>query len=268
MSVRDMGGTEYIWQGDPGYWEGHAPNCFPFETELEGGAYIYNGNRYEIVSHGFLRSLRMTVDSLTGESLVLSASDNRYTRLQYPFHFIFKIEYRLTGRTLTVNYTIANLGADPMYFSIAGHPGFNIPLEKGASFEDYRIRFPEGMEPRRLCTTADGLLTGGNDEEFELEDGSCTSLDHTLFEDGPVLLSDTGGVLAVESENYDRSFVVSFLNMPYVCLWQKPGAPFLCIEPWTSLPPVAEAAPELESMGLIYLRDGGDYSTSFSISCL
>lgn len=268
MSVRDITGTEYIWQGDPDHWEGRAPNCFPFETGLLDSAYIYGGRRYEIASHGFMRSMRMKVDSLTGESLILSSSDNKDTRASYPFRFIFKIEYRLTGRTLTVTYTVANLGSDPMYFSIAGHPGFNVPLEKGGELSDYRIRFPEGMEPRRIATTREGLLTGGNDEEFELTDDTCIDLSHELFEDGSVLLTDTGGVLAVESDDFDRSFVVSFINMPYVCLWQKPGAPFLCIEPWTSLPPMAEAEPELENMGLIYLRDGADYSTSYSISCL
>ncbi len=261
-------GTEYIWQGDPEHWEGHAPNCFPFETELTDSSYVYEGRRYEIASHGFMRKMRMKVDALTGESLVLSASDNKDTRLSYPFHFIFKIEYRLTGRTLTVTYTVANLGTDPMFFSIAGHPGFNLPLERAGSLEDYRLRFPEGMKPRRIATTEGGLLTGGNDEEFALDDDTSFALRESIFEDGSVLLSDTGGVVAVESDSFDRSIVISLVKMPYVCLWKRKGADFLCIEPWTSLPPMAERDQELEDMGLIYLRDGMDYSTSYSISCL
>ena len=30
-----------------------------------------------------------------------------------------------------------------MIFGFGGHPGFNVPLEKGKHFEDYRLRFAQ-----------------------------------------------------------------------------------------------------------------------------
>ncbi|MCR5304153.1 MAG: aldose 1-epimerase family protein [Lachnospiraceae bacterium] len=270
LSIKDRSGIEYIWQGNAEYWVGHAPNYFPFQIKLERNIYTYMDEHYTLETHGFLKDMRMKVDSLTGESLVLSVSDTKESRKSYPFHFTLRLEFRLTGRTLTVKYVVVNLNNDSMYFAIAGNPGFNVPLEEGARFEDYRLRFFAGSEPRRIATFETGLLRGSSDEEFELDEDSCVELSHNLFSDGAVLLADSGGGITVESNDHDRSFVVSFLNMPYVCLWQKPDseAPFICIEPWTSLPPIAGLEPDLENMGLISLRSGEDYTTSYSISCL
>ena len=35
-------GAEYLWQGDPAYWRGQAPNLFPFVGRLFEKAYTLN----------------------------------------------------------------------------------------------------------------------------------------------------------------------------------------------------------------------------------
>ena len=33
-SILDRDGTEYLWQGDPRYWEDRGPNLFPYIARL------------------------------------------------------------------------------------------------------------------------------------------------------------------------------------------------------------------------------------------
>jgi len=50
--IRDQGaelislqyeGREYLWNGDPAYWSGHAPNLFPFVGRLFEERYTLQG---------------------------------------------------------------------------------------------------------------------------------------------------------------------------------------------------------------------------------
>ncbi|MBQ6922529.1 MAG: aldose 1-epimerase family protein, partial [Clostridia bacterium] len=39
-------GTEYLWQGNPEYWEGRSPILFPICGRLFGGRYVYEDKTY------------------------------------------------------------------------------------------------------------------------------------------------------------------------------------------------------------------------------
>ena len=51
------------------------------------------------------------------------------------------ISYELGGDGITVHYQVANTGEEEMFFSIGGHPAFNVPLEEGLAFEDFYLAF-------------------------------------------------------------------------------------------------------------------------------
>jgi len=53
MSIQGKDGCEYLWQGDPAYWEDRAPVLFPFIGRLEGKQYQLDGQVYSIGTHGF-----------------------------------------------------------------------------------------------------------------------------------------------------------------------------------------------------------------------
>ena len=66
VTVSDMGaemtslilkktGVEYLWQGDPTYWTGHAYNLFPICGRLWEGKYTYQGNTYYAAPMSFIR---------------------------------------------------------------------------------------------------------------------------------------------------------------------------------------------------------------------
>ena len=62
-SIRDAKtGREYLWQGDPAYWTGQAPNLFPFVGRLYEKTYTLRGKAYPMTIHGFVRHAQMAVE--------------------------------------------------------------------------------------------------------------------------------------------------------------------------------------------------------------
>ena len=60
VSLRsEASGKEYIWQGNPDVWKWHAPVLFPFCGNFPEG-FMYNGKKYHLPQHGFLRNVEHT----------------------------------------------------------------------------------------------------------------------------------------------------------------------------------------------------------------
>lgn len=65
-------GREYLWQGDPAYWEGRSPILFPAVGGLWDGTYRYNGQTYPMPKHGFMRDKLWQVAEERSDSLTLT----------------------------------------------------------------------------------------------------------------------------------------------------------------------------------------------------
>jgi len=276
QSVLGRDGTEYIWQGDGRYWKDRAINLFPYIGRLPADGYQTGGARYRIDIHGFLKDSEMEViagggsDNGVGKAAAVSfrLDDSEATRGMYPFPFSLRVGYTLRENTLMIDYEIINTGKETMYFGIGGHPGFGLPLEPGLAFEDYYLEFEEGREPRR-CETTDALLMSGNEPAFPLEGGKTLRLEHSLFDEDAIILRDMGQSVALRSRKGERGVSLRFPHMRYLGLWHTPRtkAPFLCVEPWTSLPAL-DGAPEVleDKPDLIKLPPGERYLNKWEIT--
>ena len=188
--------------------------------------------------------------------------------------FTLRIFYELKGDTLQITYEVENGGKEEMYFGIGGHPGFQVPLEDGLAFEDYFLEFEEKKdsgqaeaEPVRIGFSPTCFLNG-KDEPYPLKDGCRIPLAHNLFDDDAIVLSGTPKTVALRSEKGSRGVRVHFPDMPYIGFWHavKKPAPYVCIEPWSSLPSRQDVVEELsEQPGLVHLEGGSVYRNSWSI---
>lgn len=267
-SILGVDGTEYLWQGDPNYWPDRDLTLFPFVARLTGGRYSLDGKLYELPIHGLAPYRDFTAVENSGTRLVLELSSNAETMRQYPREFTFRVIYVLSGSTLTVAYEVINRDARPMFFGLGGHPGFNVPLKKGLRFEDYRLRFPADCQPIRVGFTPDCFVSG-EDEPLTLEDGCSLPLSHSLFDDDAVVLRDLCREVTLESPLDGHSVTVKFPRMPYLGLWHMPNtdAPYVCIEPWLSLPAYAGETTVLEDRpDLAHLAPGETYRNEWSIA--
>lgn len=236
ISVKNTDGYEYIWQGDPKYWEGQAPLMFPICGRLFGGKYTYGDKEFEMNLHGFARKSVFSVREADDLHAVFVLTDSPETLAQYPFHFVLSVEYRLCGNSLTGSVTVENSGKEILPFTIGLHPGFNVPLGEGR-FEDCCIEFTKPCSPDKIGLSGTCFLTGKN-EAFYIENGKRLSLSHSLFDNDAIFLSRVSNEVTLCSTVSDKYVRFTFEGFPYMGLWHAPrtDAPYVCIEPWCGLP--------------------------------
>ena len=269
QSIRSKDGLEYLWQGDATYWDERALNIFPYVARLTDGIYEMDGKRYRLPIHGFAPKATFACKEQLPQRLVMELQDNPETYKQYPRHFSFSIIYQLQESNLLITYRVENRDTKTMYFGIGGHPGFNVPLENGLSFDDYQLRFKDACEPRRIEFSKDCFLTGIT-KAFTLQNGNVIPLQHAIFDQDAIVLQDMAREVTLESPKGKHGITVSFPQMQYVGFWHWPktDAPYVCIEPWCSLPATQDKMTVMEQQpDLIKLESGQIYQNNWSIHC-
>lgn len=268
QSIRSAEGIEYLWQGDPAYWASRAPTLFPYIARLKDGCYDLDGRRYSMKIHGLAPYTEFVCDEHTDDALTLSMSDTAETLRQYPRRFRFSVRFHLEQNRLCVAYHVENRDDKPMFFAVGGHPGFRVPLVEGPDFADYRLRFSSPCRPKRIGFTPE-VLVSGEETPYPLQDGCIIPLRHDLFHDDAIVLRDVGHEIVLENPADTHSVTVSFPGMPYLGIWHRPDsdAPYVCIEPWSSLPGRSDAVTALETQAdLLSLPAGGEYTNRWSIT--
>lgn len=267
QSILGPDGTEYLWQGDPKYWSDRALNLFPYVARLTEGAYYLDGEKHHMDIHGLAPYRRFSLAEKSDTAMVLELTSSKDTKAAYPRDFSFRIGYALEGDTLNVTFEVENRDEKVMYFGLGGHPGFNVPLVPGKSFEDYRLRFGEACAPKRVGFTEDCFLND-QDVPFPLENGDTLPLGHNLFDDDAIVLRDMARQVTLECPGEAHGVTVTFPQMAYLGLWHWPrtDAPYVCIEPWCSLPSHKDQIAVFETQkDLISLQPGSVYRNLWSI---
>lgn len=268
MSIRASDGTEYLWQGDPAYWSNRAPTLFPFIGRLTENRCRCYGVEYPMGIHGFAARCRFSPSEKSDDHIVLELSSNEETRNQYPFAFLLRITYRLEKADLRITYTVENRSEKIMPFAIGGHPGFRVPLEENESFTDYVLEFSRCCRPDRVGFTP-AVYLSGRDEPYPLEEGCRIPLHHSLFDEDAVILKNMDRQITLRSRKSGRGVTVSYPQMPYLGIWHMPNtdAPYVCIEPWSSLPARQDVIEELTCKSdMIPLEPKGLYHNAWTIS--
>lgn len=267
QSIQNAEGKEFLWQGTAPYWEQRATNLFPYVGRLTEGAYRMDGSLYKLPIHGFAPWVDFALTEKGEDYMVFTLTDNEELYAQYPRHFVFRVCYRLENNRICVSFEVENRDAKVMYFGLGGHPGFQVPLEDGDAFTDYRLRFAP-CKPKRVDFTEKCFITGTT-SDFPLAEDQFLPLSHDLFDDDAIVLTDVSREVTLEKVGGKHSVKVEFPQMPYVGLWHttKSDAPFVCIEPWCSLPSKQDEIAELEKQeNLLSLAPGATYQNSWNIT--
>ena len=268
VSLRDADKTEYIWIGDARYWKRHAPQLFPCIGRLTNNHYKMDGTLHEMGQHGFLRDYELTKVEESDVSLHLQLQSDASTRQLYDRDWTVDIFYRLCGKTLSVKFQVRNCDARTMRFGYGIHPGFNVPLNPALRFEDYRLDFHEVSTPKQMELTERYTISGGM-HDYALADGRYLPLQHSLFDHDAIILKDMPHTVTLGSQKDEKKVTVTFPDMPYLGIWHAPetDAPFVCIEPWSSLPSTDGVIDEFETKpDFITVEPGETYTNSWSIS--
>ncbi|WP_321298744.1 aldose 1-epimerase family protein [Marinifilum fragile] len=259
-------GTEYIWQANPDIWGSHAPNLFPIIGCLKENAFIHEGKEYAMPKHGFVRNnTDVKLFEQRENSLTFILTSNENTRKVYPFEFEFKIHFILESNKLNVVHEITNTGSNEMLFNLGGHPAFNCQLKDGEEYSDYYLEF-EQSETLNTWNLADGGLIGSEGKSI-LNNSNKIKLHPEIFASDALILKNLkSSAISLKCKKSDFELKVRFDDFPYLGLWAKPHAPYVCIEPWIGIADSANTNREFSSKELLQkLEPGENFSAEYSI---
>jgi galactose mutarotase-like enzyme len=253
---------EYVWQGSPDWWPRRAPVLFPIVGKLNQNGYRFGEKSFSLPQHGFARDTRFNVQSNNGEAMTFCLSANAGLLEKYPFQFDLKINYRLKENILLETYEVVNPGSEPIYFSIGAHPGF--ALQPGEILSDYYIEF-EKAETLDRHLLEEGLFNGST--ERVLTNEKILNIEADAFKrDAIVFKGMKSRYVFLKSRKSPYSIKFDFPDFPYFGIWSKPGASFICLEPWCGLADRKGFEGELKDKEGIQMLGGGQtFSRGFSI---
>jgi len=257
--------TEYMWNGNPAYWNKHSPILFPIVGTLKNDTFSHNGSLYALPRHGFARDMHFTPTQQGPAEVTFSLQADEETLAKYPFLFTLKVHYILTDNSLSVAYTVGNNGDDNMYFSIGGHPAFKIPINDTLQFEDYELQF-EHIELADIYPLNQSGQLLPHSVPF-LQHAATLQLKKELFyEDALIFKQLQSKKVRLASPKDSRYIEVSFDQFPYLGIWSKKDADFVCIEPWKGITDLETASGILsEKEGICLLKPKQTWEGSWKI---
>lgn len=265
LSNLQFDGHEYLWHGDARYWSGRAPILFPIVGSLKNQQFIDVDKIYDLPRHGLARRSNFECISTTDHRLVMRLHATDETLESFPWNFELLVEFSLTETDIMINYKIANHDSRNMYFSLGSHPAFVLPIDDNTQLSDFNIHFDGDDVLQRFQLNEQGLL------ELEatthtLNNGSI-NLSEQLFNDDALVFRDIKSKnISLRHRNNTR-LSINTGDAPHVGIWSKPGAPFVCIEPWLGTSDFTDSDQKLVNKpDIIDLAAGNNFSHTIKIS--
>lgn len=259
------GQTDYLWYGEPAYWDRRAPVLFPIVGSVWDAKFRVDGKEYTMGQHGFARDMEFTVVSKTEDSIKFRLESLEETLKIYPYPFILEIGYRLDGNKIEVSWEVANPADREMYFQIGAHPAFLYP-DYGSGKEG-RGHFAFDRSDSLVCTGLAGKGCADVSVKYPLPmTGGVLKLDSRTFDEVDTFVLEDSQVskVAMFSEDGTPWLTVTF-DAPVLGLWSPPekDAPFVCIEPWYGRCDRAEFEGEFKDRDWVNRLGAGEKFTTF-----
>lgn len=260
--------STFMWHADPEVWGGYAPNLFPIIGALKNDSYTHKNISYKMQKHGFVRNNKaITLHKQTNNSLTFKlVSDDDLYKI-YPFKFAFYITYILQYNCVTVLYEVKNCDTKTMYFSVGGHPAFKCPVYENENYNDYSLVFEHKENSETHLINLDtGLQTSETAAIFS--NSNTIPLHYNLFNKDALIFKDLKSKkVSLQSKTHGDILTVKYDDYPYLGIWAKPNADYVCIEPWLGIADSEDSSQNLvEKEGIIALEPNSDFKSQYSIT--
>lgn len=252
----------YIWTVDETYWNKTSPILFPIVGRLKNDSYEFNGKTYQLPRHGFARNMEFSFDKKSDSQVIFELNETEETKAIYPFNFKLIITYTLIENELVIEYFVRNQSDEVLPFSIGAHPAFAI----SDKFENYSLQFngADNFETHHL----ENESFNGKTTLVETRN-NVIALNYALFEKDALVFKQLNSDKVILKNQENAILKVNFDHFPYLGIWTKKNAPFLCIEPWCGLADAINHNGNLEEKeGMIHLPVGEDFLRTLRIEIL
>ena len=269
ISLKDNEGTEYIWQRKEPFWEKCAPILFPVVARPMDNKITLNGKDYPMPLHGFAFDHDYEVVKQEKDFLSLKIKSSEKTRTMYPFEFELYVNFTLDDEGIKTEIKVVNTDEKDMLFGVGGHPAINWPLFDGDEYTDYVFKFDKEYRLFSLTSTEDVTIIP--DDEYELElDENVFHLSRDIFKYDTIVIEKApfNSLDFVNKEGKGVRF--EFENFKTFAVWSQQNpepAPFICLEPWTSMGKRVGEDSSLENKkDIVTLAPGKEHVCSYKIS--
>ena len=216
-------GKEILFDGKT-FWNRQSPILFPIVGQIKDSKTEIEGVMYEMSQHGFARD--MEFDRITEDHYVLTY--NEETLKKYPYKFELHVTYQTMEDTLQVEYKVKNIDNKKIYFGLGGHPAFRCDYTTG----QYEIVFEEKEDKIEFLKLKNGLVD--TQKEKNILENNKIHLTENIFDNHAIIMKNikSNKVILQNIKTKQKILEFDFTDFPYLALWSKKGAPFVCIEPW------------------------------------
>lgn len=232
-------GKEKIWDGNPEIWSGHSPVLFPICGGLKDNKFIFDGKEYILGKHGYARTSEFEIESVQSDRAVFKLSSNEETLKKYPFKYDFRITYSLEGSKIKVEYALSNKGEGDMYFSVGAHEAYACP----EGIEEYSVIFDE--EENLDAADLDGSLLKHTTTSWGKGIKELALKQEHFVPDALVFLDLKSRGVILKNRKTKEEIKVKFEGFDYFLIWTKPGAKYVCLEPWCGIPDFVDSTYDL-----------------------
>lgn len=239
-----------LWSKQTNHWNRVAPNLFPIVGRLLNDSFTLQEKSYTMTQHGFARDKEFEVVEQTENTIRLRLVSTPESMDIYPFSFVFDVCYSLSEYGITIAYETQNTGEERMYYSVGGHPAFQLdePLE------NYFLEFDTAIQLEREDLVG-GYFTG---ETHYYGVSAHLNLSRELFENDAFVLKNPQ-FQSVSLKHIDGKTLVQMNCDSWTAIgfWTKQDAPFICLEPWWGWADQVDSTGKLEEKAGIRILDPG-----------
>ncbi|KPI47209.1 aldose epimerase [Clostridioides difficile] len=258
---------DILWNGNKKYWGRQSPILFPIVGKLVDNETIIEENLYSMTQHGFARDMEFEIIDKGDTFISYKLTDNESTLEKYPYSFELIINYTLKDNSINIEWIVKNTDSKDIFFSIGGHPAFNLPLFEQNDFSKYHLEFKKRSDVEKI-----NLNTSFIDDITFIGDLKNLQLSPELFKNDALIYTNIDEVSICNNDG-GKYITLSMQDFPLVGIWTpyysetNSTAPFLCIEPWYGLADSIHSNKIYKDKKFINkLGKGKIFTTSYSIN--
>jgi len=151
--------------------------------------------------------------------------------------------------------------------SFGYHPGLRWPLPYGHERSAHFIEFATEEPAPIRCLDSAGLVTP--EPHPTPVSNKRLVLDDSLFRNDALIFDQVRSRSVTYGAPEGPRIRVSFPDAPYLGIWTKPGAPFICIEPWHGVADPAGFTVDFTAKpGVFKVAPGGVQSMETTLSLI
>lgn len=249
--------TEYLWSGDAKIWNGQSPVLFPIIGRLKEDSYRLAGQSFPMEKHGLVRKMPFTLTQKDENSMTFTVTENENTLKKYPFHFRLSLKFSIEGEKLTVCHTVENTDDKKMYFSLGAHPAFCCQIGDRLVFEEKETQDTMVLDLEKSLRTGESIPVLREENTIEITE-------HIFDRDALIFKNLRSSRIVLEAFGGERPVKFQF-DSPYLGIWAKPNAPYVCLEPWHGVNDSYFSTGNIEEKeGILSLETGKIFQSSWS----